>query len=74
MSEPELKQITDDELKQMLIKIANADMAEGASIYDHPCSVAIRKIEKLTDALLAFKTRYSLSPWIIKEVDDSLGL
>lgn len=47
MSDQELKQITDDELKQMMIKIAKADMAGGASIYDHPCSVAIRRIEEL---------------------------
>ena len=39
--------ITDDELKQMLIKIAKSDLEEGASIYNHPCSVAIRRIEEL---------------------------
>lgn len=43
----ENEQITDGELEQMLIKIAKADLSEGASIYDHPCSVAIRRIKKL---------------------------
>ena len=47
MRDTESKQITDKELKQMLIKIGKADLEEGASIYDHPCSVAIRRIEEL---------------------------
>jgi len=41
------KAITDDELKQLLIKIAYSDLAEGADIFDHPCSVAVRRIEVL---------------------------
>lgn len=40
--------ISDHDLKQLLIKIARADLADGADIFDHPCSVAVRRIESLT--------------------------
>ncbi len=39
--------MTDNELKQLLIRLAKGDLMEGADIYDHPCSVAIRRIEEL---------------------------
>lgn len=42
------KAITDHELKQLLIQIARADLKEGSDIFDHPCSVAVRRIEELT--------------------------
>lgn len=41
------KPITDYELKQLLIKIAYADLEDGADIFDHPCSVAVRRLEAL---------------------------
>lgn len=39
--------VTDDELVSMLTKIAVRDLAAGAGIYDHPCSIAIRRIQTL---------------------------
>ena len=40
-----------DELRQLLIKLSVGDLVNGAPIYDHPCSVAIREIEKLNGNL-----------------------
>lgn len=31
------------------------------------------RIEKLEKALIDFKERYSLSPWIINQVDEAIG-
>jgi len=35
------------ELKLILSELAQKDLLEGADIYDHPCSVAIREIDRL---------------------------
>ncbi len=45
------KAITDYELKQLLIKIACADLEDGADIFDHPCSVAVRRIDELSGGI-----------------------
>ena len=52
-SESKLNLISDDELKSMLTKIAVNDLAETAEIYDHPCSIAIRRIEFLKAVISA---------------------
>lgn len=34
------------ELVELLQEVASYDLADGSNIYDHPCSVAIRAIDK----------------------------
>jgi len=34
----------------------------------------IQRIEKLENGLMGFKTQYSLSPWIHRQVDEAMGL
>jgi hypothetical protein len=45
------KPIKDDELIALLTRIAKADTDEGADIFDHPCSVAVRRIQFLKDQI-----------------------
>jgi len=37
------------QLIELLNELAEEDMAEGSEIYDHPCSVAIRALNKCFD-------------------------
>ena len=43
----EEKEISQDELAQLLIRLAIKDLTNGAMLYDHPCSVAVRRLEKM---------------------------
>ena len=45
----EEKEISRDELAQLLIRLAIKDLTNGALLYDHPCSVAVRRLEKVGD-------------------------
>ena len=44
-----MSEITNEELTQLLIQLAARDLEDGANIYDHPCSVAIRSIQSLNE-------------------------
>ena len=44
-----------NELIELLNELAEKDLAEGADLFDHPCSVAIRELTRLTgDKLMRF--------------------
>ena len=69
------------DLKDMLLpalrQYRHNNSDEFVAGYDKDDTVEIvsnllRRIEKLSDALISFKTQYSLSPWIQKQVDDAL--
>lgn len=40
------KEITQHELVQLLTKLAVGDLSSDSEIYDHPCSIAIRRMEE----------------------------
>lgn len=65
--------MSDNELKQLLIQIANGDLVEGACVYDHPCSVAVRRIEELTRVIINASKANPLSKTLndaIEEIKD----
>ena len=44
-----MSEISSEELIQLLTQLAARDLEDGASIRDHPCSVAIRRIQDLDE-------------------------
>lgn len=44
-----------NELKELLTEIAEKDLDEGADILDHPCTVAVRAIDRMIEDISTLK-------------------
>lgn len=51
-----------NELVPILKELAEKDLSEGSDIYDHPCIVAIRLIDRLAAELNAERVKNKLDP------------
>lgn len=53
-----------EELTSLLSDLAENDLVQGADIYDHPCTVAIRAIDKCFDDIKSLRpsARMNYSP------------
>jgi len=43
--------MNNQELEKILIELARGDLSEGSDIHDHPCMIALRVVQDLTDRL-----------------------
>ena len=57
-----------EELISILEELAEKDLSNGADIYDHPCSVAIREIKELEAAMQEFvaQTPLACNPTLVR--------
>ena len=67
-----MNEITGDELIQLLTQLAARDLEAGASIYDHPCSVAIREIQSLDAEAKKWATAYRQAKESAQEIQSQL--
>ena len=67
-----MSEITRDELIQLLTQLAARDLQAGASIYDHPCSVAIREIQSLDAEANKWATAYRQAKESAQETQSQL--